>query len=272
MINSHSRVGAPPECGFLHWWHAKYRDWNYDDGRNPVKVGEFVSDLLTSKKIESWNLEKSRLSQYILALQPGDYGTLTAACYQYWAEQGGKKVDWIADKNNYYIRHLDVISDAWPQAKYILIVRDGRDVACSYLEVSRLHTDSPYKPVFPTEIDDIAREWLSNNQRVLDFFEGLGEKDSMTLRYEDLVREPEICLRAVCQFLGVEFEGQMLRYYLDGDVHQREPEVTLDWKKKTMEKPDSSNIGKYKSCLTPSQVSLFDVIAERLLKRFGYCK
>src|SRR5690606_17674480 len=88
MMNSHRRVGAPPECGFLHWWYGKYGGWSVADGRNPEKVDKFIADLLTSKKIESWELVASELRRYLLNIQPANYGALTAACYQHWAERG----------------------------------------------------------------------------------------------------------------------------------------------------------------------------------------
>jgi hypothetical protein len=27
MLNSHSSMVVPPECGFIQWWYQKYKDW-----------------------------------------------------------------------------------------------------------------------------------------------------------------------------------------------------------------------------------------------------
>jgi hypothetical protein len=269
MLNAHPQIISPPECGFLHWWFSKYKDWCSNDNTSD-RVLEFLADVKSSKKIEDWNLDFDNLKQKIKTHNPKNYAELVELVYLLFAEQKGKVPSIVADKNNYYINHLNDLKEIWPDAKYILVVRDGRDVACSYLNMEKLLTNSPYKPKLSTDIKTIAKEWLANNQNILNFSESLHENQFMAIRYEDFVTESELYLTKVCNFLGLNFESNMLDYFIKNAKQQDEPTSTLDWKKKTLEKPDENNIGKYKIELQKESVEEFNTIAKEILQKFNY--
>lgn len=269
MLNAHPNIISPPECGFLHWWYVKYKYWNQSS--NTINcIDNFVNDLKSSKKIEDWNLDFDMLKQKIIQTKPQNYAHLGEIVYLMFAEQKGKKPLIIADKNNYYIKHISDLNEIWPTAKYILLVRDGRDVACSYLNIEKLVTNSPYKPILSNDISTIAREWVENNQKSIDFINTLNNDRSIVVRYEDVVAYPELFLTKVCNFLGVDFNEEMLSYYIKNKELQDEPSSTLDWKMKTLESPDKSNIGKYKTEMSKENYFEFNVIAASLLQKFNY--
>lgn len=180
------------------------------------------------------------------------------------------EVEYLSKKNNYYIHHLNLINDVWSDAKFILLVRDGRDVACSYKEINKLDTDSPYKPDLPDQIGDIAKDWVLNNAKVLKFFENLPESKYYIIRYEEIISSTEESLNNLTSFLGVNFDKSMLSYYKTSKENEIEPSKTLDWKRKTLRKPDSSNIGKYSKQLSKQDILLFERIASKYLKKFRY--
>ena len=269
MLNSHSMINATPECGFLHWWYKKYADWD-SSCVTSNRLDEYISDLESSKRIEDWKMDYAQLKEKIVQENPDNYAKLGEIVYVFYGEQKGKKAKVIADKNNYYINHFNDLNEIWPDAKYILVVRDGRDVACSYLNMETLVTNSPYKPKLSTDIKTIAKEWLTNNQNVLSFSESLNNNQFMVIRYEDFVTNSELYLTKVCNFLGLNFEPEMLNYYIKNAKEQDEPLSSLDWKKKTLEKPDKENIGKYKMELEKESIVEFNAIATDLLQKFNY--
>jgi hypothetical protein len=269
MLNAHPQIISPPECGFLHWWFAKYKDWNgLSNTSNQIDI--FINDLKSSKKIPNWHLDFEILKQRIIDLKPQDYATLGEIVYLLFAEQKGKNPILIADKNNYYINHLNDLNEIWPTAKYILVVRDGRDVACSYINMEKLVTDSPYKPKLSTDISTIAKEWVDNNKKCIDFINSLNNTRSFIVRYEDIVTNPILFLTKVCNFLGIDFDKEMLTYYIKNIELQDEPISTLDWKLKTLESPDKNNIGKHKKELSGENYNEFNAIATSLLQKFNY--
>jgi hypothetical protein len=269
MLNAHPQIISPPECGFLHWWYIKYKDWNITYN-SCNKINEFINDLKSSKKIENWNLDFGKLHQKIIQQNPENYEDLSEIVYLIFAEQKGKKPTIIADKNNYYIHHLNDLNEIWPSAKYILVIRDGRDVACSYLNIEKLITNSPYKPKLSNDISTIAKEWVANNNNIIDFIDSFGANRGLIVRYEDVVTNPKFFLTQVCEFLGVDFNPEMLTYYIKNATQHDEPSSTLDWKMKTLEKPDENNIGKFKTELAHKDCQEFNAIAKKILQKFNY--
>ncbi len=266
MLNTHPFIACPPESGFLEWWYEKYKNWSLDDSHSIASIKEYVQDLLSSRKIETWNINEGEIIDYIAEKKPVNYTTLGESIYLFQALKQDKKPSIIADKNNYYIHHLAKLNEIWSDAYYIFIIRDGRDVACSYLDIAKLDTSSPYKPVLSQNVEDIAKEWNENNLKINDFLKTLDNERSIFIRYEDLVADPKLILEQVCSFLGVAFSERMLEYVDFND----EPIQTLDWKKKTLSAPDPSNIGKYAKQLDSENISLFNTIAKESLELGRY--
>jgi hypothetical protein len=266
MLNSHPEIIAPPECGFLQWWYEKYKNWDISDSKDKIKVDAYIDDLLTSKKIETWQLNRKALTENINRLQPRNYGELNEIVYYTWGKVNKENPRVIIDKNNYYINYLELISRVWNPAHFIFIIRDGRDVACSYREIHKLKTDSPYKPKLPYEIEDIAAEWSSNNSKIKKFLETNNFNKHIIIKYEELVLDSENILRKLADFLELDFSLNMLDYYNRND----EPISTLDWKKKTFDKPDTLNINKYKNILKGPEIKKFNSVAGKILNDFGY--
>jgi predicted metal-dependent hydrolase len=136
--------------------------------------------------------------------------------------------------------------------------------------MQELDTDSPYKPNLSNEIDIIAKEWKGNNERIISFLEKVHSKKYISVRYEDLIEQSQRVLRDICHFLGLKYNSQMLNYYKRNQADEIEPKETLDWKKKTLRKPDKRNVGKYKDILEEEDIRVFNDIAGRTLKRFNY--
>ncbi|WP_027136915.1 sulfotransferase family protein [Gaetbulibacter saemankumensis] len=253
LLNAHSRIGVPPECGMIQWWYSTYKDW----GTNKrLLAQDFLSDILRSKKIEDWHINPADIT-YILE-QDYNYAEVFDAIYRQYT---GKPI--IGDKNNYYIHHLDTLKHLYPKAKYIHLIRDGRDVACSYLQLQTLDQGLKYMPKVPNDIEHIAKEWDANVSRIDSFLE---TEHALIIRYEDLLLDIERILQLVCAFLGTAFEPDMLSYY----TNNNEPESTLHWKTKVVEPLDTSNFNKFKTVLSESELELFHAVAGNTLKKYNY--
>lgn len=270
IMNNHSQIVVPPECGFFLWWSKKYQYWTKKNTDEKKEVEQFIIDLKSSKKIETWNLDFKLLKQNIEQEKPENYLKLCQQVYLTFAQQRNKVPSIIGDKNNYYIEHIKELIDLIPKAKFIHIIRDGRDVACSYMAIKKLNTNSPYKPILSTNIVEIAKEWKKNNESVLDLFEKLTNDKIISIRYEDLVSKPEETVRKLAAFLKVSYDPNMLLYYKNNQINKEEPTQTLDWKLKTLEEPDESNVNKYKKLLTLTEIEEFNNIGRKILQKFAY--
>lgn len=267
ILDSHPELVVPPECGFLVWWRSKYKDWSVEDSRSKKKLDAVLKDFRTSKKMETWELDFAALSTYILERMPKNYGELGACLYEFYSLKiNGEVLRW-GDKNNFYIKEIPTIHLIHPEAQFLFITRDGRDVACSYRELNRRDIQSRYAPRLPDDICEIAQEWATNNRKALQDL-GKDEIRRHWVRYEDLVSEPEDAVRSICEFLGVEFFHRQLDFFKSSS--SGEPKEFLQWKENIRKPIQTTSVGRYKDELTEDQIMRFQEKAGAMLKALGY--
>lgn len=148
----------------------------------------------------------------------------------------------------------------WPRAKFIFIVRDGRDVfASQYTD----HSSWGY-----TSAENAASGWV----KLIDVACEIQRKmprQILIVRYEDLVKRSESSIQTLCDFLHVETSYSMMEFhssetsYLLKDYgHPSGLQVT--------NQISSNSIGRYKIDLTSEQIKIFETQSKRHLQAFGY--
>lgn len=119
------------------------------------------------------------------------------------AHSRGKSI--FAEQTPWYGQNIKLLNRLFPQAKFIHMVRDGRDVAISFARTPWWHKD----------VNLNLERWEREINKI-DEDGTLILKDRMlTIRYEDFILSPEEVTKKVCGFLGVAFEKTML----DLDFH-----------------------------------------------------
>jgi hypothetical protein len=103
----------------------------------------------------------------------------------------------FAEKTPRHVRRIPLIRRLVPEARFVLMVRDGRDVAASFIRRKGAAIVG-------------AHRWMQDN-RIVRAREG--DPDVTVLRYEDLIADTEAALRAACAFAGLRFAPEMLRYH-----------------------------------------------------------
>ncbi len=125
-----TRYGEPFETQFVLKYFHKLNDYgNLDDAGNLEKL---IRDISAERAVMQWQLSLD--ANQLLAEMGGkfDYGTfVNAVCSK--ASQSGDDGFW-GEKTPAYLADIDTIATLFPAAKFIYIVRDGRDVALSLLE------------------------------------------------------------------------------------------------------------------------------------------
>nr|WP_321223004.1 sulfotransferase [uncultured Psychroserpens sp.] len=267
MLNSHSQITVPPECGFLLWLEPKYRLWSVEN-LNDKDIEQFVEDVQSSRKFETWQIKNQTIIDVIKNKQPENYVTLAQCVYLSYAKNQVKSPALIGDKNNYYINHLLELGEVIPNSYVIHLVRDGRDIVQSYREINKISSDYKYKPNLPYSIQDIATQWHENNLNIFNFYRD--NTNYIFIKYENLLKHPKEVLSEILDHFNLKFEDKMLEFYKENALKQIEPKETLAWKLKTLKPLDKSNIGIYKEKLNATEIKEFNVLAEKSLKLFGY--
>lgn len=267
LLTSHPNLLIPPECGFILWNANKFQNWNINDSNNPSRVKDLVDSILKSKKMDTWGISQEKLIRNISG-KCLNYGDVCIAVLQTYAVKVGKKFTIWGDKNNYYIHHVGKILELFPKARFIHIVRDGRDVACSYREVMQLDTESPYKPQLPVAIDDIAEEWSSNVNAIHASSSRVPTSNFTTVHYEDIVCDCENQMIHLCNWLGLHYNIEMLDFYKKNETQSLEPKQTMGWKNRTKTPVNDSTVGRYRQILSEQEITTFNKIAKEALHRF----
>lgn len=270
ILTSHSRILVPPECGFIIWLRQKYQDWKVSDNNDPSRIKAFLVDLFACKKFDTWALDGKHVEAKIIDSQPKSYSELCSVVYATFGSSIGKDFSVWGDKNNFHIHHLDELRELYEKARFLHIVRDGRDVVCSYREVMAGKSKSPYAPKFDINISDVALDWSKNVMKVDAFMTLMSSDMAMTIKYEDLVLNPISCIKSICEWLNVIFEIDMLNFYQKNIVNKLEPIMTLDWKKRTLQPINNDRVGRYKNMLSYEEQIVFSSIASNALHYYSY--
>ncbi|MDC3391598.1 sulfotransferase [Candidatus Thioglobus sp.] len=204
--------------------------------------------------------------------KPMNYAQLCFCIYEVYGKTKGHPFVVWGDKNNFYLNYIDKIHYLYSNARFLHIVRNGLDMAGSYRSVMNINSESPYAPKLPTEISDIASDWSNNLSKIHSSFALLPKEQHMTIRYEDLVNQPKSTLNEVCEWIKVEFEPLMLKFYLKNMIDKLEPKATMDWKKRTLEPISQSSIGAHSNFINNKEKAVFLRIAQNELNYYSYLK
>ncbi len=178
----------------------------------------------------------------------------------------GKK-RWL-EKTPTHLFHVSEIVDSIPDARFVEIVRDARDVLAS--KSKRLSSKSFQKA-------DKNRQHIARNSVGFDpLWDTLAWKSAIRsgssvqskyphqiirMKYEDLVSDPEKETRRICEFLGIQFDIQML------DVPWRNTVDQTKWKEGGI---SQAAIGRWKSTLSLEAIALSQWIVRKELKQLNY--
>jgi hypothetical protein len=108
------------------------------------------------------------------------------------------------------IPHLDFLLKLAPDAHYLHITRDGRDVCMSQLAKKGSFFED-LKSFGRLSYANAFRRWVEWEQRVRSLLHQPGVR-VCHVKYEDLIADPKAALERITAFLGVPFEAAMLDY------------------------------------------------------------
>ncbi|MCR9183627.1 MAG: sulfotransferase [Flavobacteriaceae bacterium] len=263
VLHSHDSISIPPESHFFLWLEEKYGVWNDD------YFSSYIKDLFNSTKFETWNISKYELIKFLKSEKIENYSHLTSLIYYFYSKKNNKEIVYWGDKNSLWKDKLHRINYFYPNAFFINIIRDGRDIACSYKSLDEKKLEHKYAPKLPNQIAVIAQDWKTNIKSIERFLDTISTDNKITIYYEDLVRNLEMTTKKILGKLNMEFENSQLFYYKN-QPSEIEPFEFLIWKEKLLNPPDIKNIGKFNNELTEMEIETFNKIANTELKKHGY--
>ena len=181
------------------------------------------------------------------ASHPRSLAGVLDAVFGYFAATEGKR-PWC-EKTPQHVQHLLALAELFPAARFVHVIRDGRDCAVSF---HRRWKRQPELTVFRWK--KVVTMGRAHGQR-------LGPGRYHEVRYEDLTATPEHSLRRICEFLGLPFNPAVLRSaqpYLKAHGEGR--------RRGGLQR----NSGKWRSYFPPRTVEGLERIAGATLASCGY--
>lgn len=268
MLDAHPELAVPPETGFL--------ILGKDLAGTGRELRERFFQTVTGFPAEApgwgdFHIPADRFHARLQEIDPFTAAEGFRLFYRMYAERFGK-ARW-GDKTPNYCRHLTNIGRLLPEARFVHLVRDGRDAAVSL----RQRWFSPGH-----DIAVQAHHWRDNVLKARR--QGAACRHYLEVRYEDLVCETEAVLRRICSFAELEFHPDLLRFHERAPARVAEHQgryrgdgsavVTrverLRQQASSHLPPDPRRIGAWRQALTGEEVRCFEEIAGDLLRVFGY--
>jgi len=219
MLDHHPCLKNPGEFDFLF-------DQVADNGKFP-EIKEYHDWLSTHRIFQSKNLEIDESLPYVDLIN--------------------SFISQLSEPNNLLAlnihRNFDRIPFIFPDAKFIHLVRDPRDVARSSIGMG--WAGNVYYGVDHWIDTELSWEQLQQKISLEQHFE---------IRFEDLILSPEEKLKSLCNFMGVEYSAEMLGY-VDNSTYS---------------KPDPSLVRQWKTKLTTREIQHVEFKAKPLMQELGY--
>ena len=197
ILCGHSRLHVAPETWFIADLLAELPMRGALDAAQGARAAEI---MVAHYRWPDLGIDGAEMRAEIAALwAPGrpapDLRAITDLVYDRLGRATGKPR--VGDKTPVYVRCLAGLAALYPEAKFIHLLRDGRDVAQSYIDAG-----------WPQRCyQGRAFEWTRAVRSAHVFAQ---PERMLEVRYEALVAEPEAQTRRICAFLGEAFEEEML--------------------------------------------------------------
>ena len=268
MLDAHPEIAIPSETHFIPDL-IKARE-RYGASR------ERMIEMLTShRRWGDFQITPEELDQRWGALEAKGELNGPAAVREFFAIYQDKhgSPPRYGDKTPGYVKHMREIQLYLPEARFIHLIRDGRDVALSILKQS----------FGPETVEAAAERWRSRVLRGRSQAPYLGYY--LEVKFEDLVLDTEGQLRRICEFLELEFDPAMLGYHETAPERLKEKARALSptggddsaeaerrymSHAKTFEPPNPSLVGGYKTKMDAESRASYEALAGDLLIELGY--
>lgn len=248
IFNAHPELAIPDETHFVTML-AKHR-WLYEPQGGEFRTDRLLRDLNKYAQFRKM-LPSATAAAALKDPAPVDYPDAIRRLYAAYAASEGKTR--YGDKTPRYCLEVPALATLFPEARFVHVIRDGRDVALSVKEVS----------FGPDHLGGAALYWRNRALATRRFGEILDPNRFFEYRHEELLDDTEAVVRKLCEFLALRFEPSMLTYHerMAPRTEEHHPHV---------HKPPTKGLRNWRTELSQSDVRLVELLAGDALDELGY--
>ncbi len=246
----------------MHWMRDLFREHGVKKPDDLISH-DLVSELTKHPRFARLNLDPKRVGCLAARGARPTHAGLLGGIFELYGEAAGKPL--VGNKTAPFVRRIPELHGLWPEARFVHIIRDGRDVCLSILEWESAEAAAGRYTAW--EVDPISITALWWRRKVLLGREGgepLGPGLYHEVRYESLISEPAKECERLCGFLGVPYDDAMLRF----DERREGTDPDLERAHPTM--PITAGLRDWRSQMPRESVERFEAAAGDLLEELGY--
>jgi sulfotransferase family protein len=273
MLDAHPVLAIPPETHFVHDLLLA--------GEKIRMTPERLVNTVVHDRHRRWGdfgIDEREYLERVREIPRLNASDAVRAFFEIYAEHAGKP-RW-GDKTPDYVKRVRRINRALPEAHFLHVIRDGRDVALSH---NRRIARRGEKSRPPVPAGEMARRWRKRIEKAR--YDAKDVRHYTEIRYEDLVTDTETTLRRVCEFIELDYDSTMLDYHRRAEERLQEMardlpagqgrphrpgEERLQAHALLKEPPQEERVGRWREEMSAADVAAFEEIAGDLLAELDY--
>ncbi len=244
VLNAHPQIYLNGEMPLL----KNLYQYGYDDKttfESPAEIEEFQNAL---RKINTWDNIQNVDHDFRDEFQIRETLSLEDALKISFADQDR---DVWGNKTPQNTENIDVLSRMFPDAYFLIVARDVRDVCLSW------------RNKWDKDLLLCASKWAERMMRGRRSSEALPDGRHLFIKFEDLLSTTEACCRTMCAFLEIPFSDRMLQ-------HNKYTPERLDGKINYGREILADNKDKWRRSLSQAQTVRIEEIAFETMRAFNY--
>jgi hypothetical protein len=261
LLDSHPDLAITPETHFIPRFFKQRIGISGDGTVTP----QLVTALLEHRRFHRLRIDREQLESLLDSERVVRYSTFVSKLFDLYGTRKGKRL--VGDKTPGYARNIPTLHHLWPGAKFVHLIRDGRDVCLSVTNWSKAERNPG---IFTTwnedRISTAALWWERFVQAGREDGRVLGPDLYYELHYEALIARPAEECAALCEFLGVPFYEQVLRF------HEGRSRANPGLTSNAAWLPITRGLRDWRTQMRPEDIERFEASVGELLEELGYAR
>ena len=248
---------------------------------NPyISESWFLHDLF---HLYAWNLSRYEIRMQDQFGDRSNFANLIKHNLKYYLDTVSSKYadpEVLILKHPELTQHFLTIREMTPNSKFLVIVRDPRDVISSIKTVNARHKKGEVEtPISRLRTLNNYCSYYARYYKKIFEQKSTFKDDLMFVRYEDVVSQPATTFAQISSFCGAVYEGEEMKSFnpeetesknLSRDARMKDPVSSAFWSEMYTQELSAGSIGKYKKSMPTDDVKEIERLLEGMGKAFKY--
>lgn len=261
IVDAHPQIAVTPE---IHWI-ANFKNEGAGATSDGNVTKETLSLLLEHKRFPLLGISREEFESLLASDDTLSNADFLARIFELYGQVKHKPL--VGNKTPAFVLRIPTLHQLWPRARFVHLIRDGRDVCLSVMNWKKAGRIVGRYPTWTEDsVSTIALWWRQKVRLGREAGSRLGSELYYEIRYEDLMTEPERECQALCKFLAVPFSNAMLRF------HEGRTKTQPHLGSKRAWLPITPGLRDWRTQMNAEDVERFEAAAGDLLDELGYAR